>query len=348
MKRVLSAFFCAILSLLVLTSHPRAQPDSCILGAFTLPILGGPGDAPVLPATMQGKPVALYYSTTVDGLYGGDIAAYGGRDTGTHTTIVQDGAQISDAPLMKTGELELGTLDLGTVSMVRLPQFPMRSVGLRPVIGVIGAHQFDGLAVLVDIPHSAFAFIRFSADKSCEGAAARFFGPGETHLPLDAEHRAQITLHGVRRSLALDPNAAFNTLPATWMTTPDMKKDRSVSGEWPAPPSPRDETITLPVIPEIAGTAFHLQGGAGSGSSGEGSGSVLGQVFFEHHVVLFDYPNHVVHFLPSRHQRSGEGSALRFPHTLRNEREDLMIRPPSGTWPLTPMYSGAGIQPGLN
>ncbi|RUT27628.1 hypothetical protein C0V97_00725 [Asaia sp. W19] len=331
------------LALVVLISPARAQPASCILGAFTLPLLGGSGDAPLLPATMQGKPVALYYSTTVDGLYGGDITPYAGEDTNTRTSLLLDGVKGDDYSIFKPERLKLGDLELGSPGMVRLNAFPARFIGLRPVIGVIGPSFFAKLSVLLDLPHGVFALIRFSDDASCKTARADFLGAGEAAFPLDTQDRARIPLNGIERAVMLDPNRAINTLPRAWAAA-------SASDGSPDRNKPATVQAVLPITgaPGIADTSFHLEDGTESpetdrdiSHSGECDrappAAGLGLEFFERHVVLFDYPKNTVYFLPSRHRREDAGSALRFPHRLQNLGPNIMTPSFSG-WPLTPIY----------
>ncbi|WP_025886062.1 hypothetical protein [Asaia prunellae] len=83
---------------------PQAQAQDtsdCIDGAVTLPLLGGRGDSPILPATLDGKEIALYFSSAFDALYVGDMEGFETEDTHKTLTITTNRAHTRTRPVIR-------------------------------------------------------------------------------------------------------------------------------------------------------------------------------------------------------------------------------------------------------
>ncbi|RUT27626.1 hypothetical protein C0V97_00715 [Asaia sp. W19] len=300
-----------------------AQPD-CIEGAVTLPLLGGSGDSPIIPATLDSRPIALYFSHGFDKLYVGNMDGFDTYDTHQSRMITTNGVYTDPQPLIRAGHLTIGPLDMGTPDMIQLEDYPTQKIGTRPLIGVIGREAFSNLAVLIDMPHSAFALIRFSHDAACRSAQAALMGTGAQALPLYGKGLIAISIDGVERDFSLDPDAPVTTIPAKWLAP--VKDD-------PADPTGnpgvalygtihsrlRRTTVTSMRLGDLSlgPMSVYVQDDLAMG--------LLGTDFFQNHIVLFDEPNDRLYVLPSAPLPQKPGNNLHFDRfrTGRTSVKDL-------------------------
>jgi len=333
-RHMIRGAFCLILSASASSSLAQgtsaqsqgAKPD-CIEGAVTLPLLGGSGDSPIIPATLDGRPIALYFSHGFDGLYVGNMDGFDTYDTHQSRMITTNGVYTDPQPLIQAGHLAIGPLDMGTPDMIQLEDYPTQKIGSRPLIGVIGRAAFSKLAVLLDMPHSAFALIRFSRDSACRFAQAELIGTGAQALPLYGKGLISISIDGVERDFVLDSDAPVTTIPAKWLAP--VKDD-------PADPTGNSGVALYGTIHSRLRRTTVKSLRLGDLSLGPMSVyaqddlamGLLGTDFFQTHIVLFDEPNDRVYVLPSAPLSQKPGNNLHFDRfrTGRTSVKDLSGR----------------------
>ncbi|NVN06660.1 hypothetical protein HW509_13810 [Asaia spathodeae] len=289
----------------------QSTPD-CIDGAVSIPLLGGKGDSPILPATLDGKEIALYFSSGFDVLYVGDMEGFDTDDTRRTHVIMTNREHSQSRPVIKAGTLTLGGLDLQTPDMIQLIDYPMQHIGTRPLIGTIGSTFFNRLALLLDMPHGVFGLIRFRQEAACSNAQAGFIGTGAQALPLTGNDTIMGLIEGKERELSLDSDVPVTTLPERWLNRP-------------APGDSADDA-QHPTVALFGDLHSRLHGTTlGTFRIGQESldnmpvfaqrdlgVGLLGVDFFQSHIVLFDYPNHRVFLLPAHSQVTRPGLNLHF------------------------------------
>lgn len=333
-RHVTRGIFCLVLPLSVvfcLAGEALAQgqpaPPDCIEGAVTLPLLGGSGDSPIIPATLNGRPIALYFSHGFDKLYVGNMDGFDTYDTHRSGMITTNGIYTDPQPIIQAGQLAIGPLDMGTPDMIQLEDYPTQKIGSRPLIGVIGREAFSHLAVLVDMPHSAFALIRFSRDAACRSAPAALIGAGAQALPLHGKGLIPVSIDGVARDFVLDADTPVTTIPAIWL---DPVKDD------PADPAGNSGValygtihshLKRTTVRSMHMGAISLDHMSVYAQDDLGMG-LLGTDFFQNHIVLFDDPDDRVYLLPSAPLPQKPGENLHFDRfrTGRTSVEDLSGR----------------------
>ncbi|WP_438381195.1 hypothetical protein ABHV46_08970 [Asaia sp. BMEF1] len=288
----------------------QEKPD-CIDGAVTLPLLGGRGDSPILPATLDGKEIALYFSSAFDALYVGDMEGFETEDTHKTLSILTNRVHTETRPVIKAGQLKLGALDLQTPDMIRLDDYPMQQIGTRPLIGTVGSVFFENLAVLLDMPHGVFALIRFRQDEACAKAPSEFIGSGAQALPLSGNDSVIGQIDGKKRELTLDSDVPVTTLPASWLNVPKEDAEKDTHSSAVAVYGALHSLLHRTTLKDSRIGNISLDGMPVFAQTDLGVG-MLGVDFFQSHIVLFDYPNHRVYLLPARSQITHAGSGLHF------------------------------------
>lgn len=288
----------------------QEKPD-CIEGAVTLPLLGGRGDSPILPATLDGKEIALYFSSAFDALYVGNMEGFETEDMHKTVSIMTNRVHTETRPVIKAGQLKLGTLDLQTPDMIRLDDYPMQQIGTRPLIGTIGSVFFENLAVLLDMPHGVFALIRFRQDSACAEAPADFIGSGAQALSLSGNDSVTGQIDGRKRELTLDSDVPVTTLPANWLNLPKADTTKEERNPTVALYGALHSLLRRTTLGNASIGSLSLNGTPVFAQTDLGVG-LLGVDFFQSHIVLFDYPNHRVYLLPARSQVTRAGAGLHF------------------------------------
>lgn len=132
------------------TTAPGEAP--CMLAGTQIPLLGGPGDSPLVAVTLHGQPAAMFFSPGFAPVLfrrNGGLWFPHGRTTDLQT---QDGGYntVWDTHLR---DFAIGPLEPAPIDGLVLPGRETRSVDGRPIIGVVGRDALvDDAVVDLDIP----------------------------------------------------------------------------------------------------------------------------------------------------------------------------------------------------
>ncbi|WP_222546321.1 hypothetical protein [Asaia lannensis] len=320
-------------------------PD-CVEGAVQLPLLGGMGDAPVLPATLEGRPVAVYFSPGFDRFYVGNMNGFDTTDTRLSAHVTINGVHSETYPIIRAGHFRLGPIDMGTPDMIQQVDYPSQQIGKTPLIGVMGFNSFEHLSVLLDMPHGIFALIRFRRDETCKEAPSALMGHGTYSVPLQEKTLIPVSVGGTLRDFTLDPDVPVTTLPAKWLP-PGGDMSRNITGHDGVAlyGSLRSHIVPITGVRMNIGD-LHLDRMTVYAQDDLTIG-LLGMDFFQSHIALIDYPGNRVYFLPSTARIVRPGANLHFDRfRVGRARVTHAPKDPNRShtnWPLTPAYQG---QPG--
>lgn len=338
----------SVLSLRDRTAAAETSPAAlapCIEGAITLPLLGGRGDSPIIPATVNGHDVAFYLTPIFSHSF---IRAAPGLWFPKHAEVRlvgQDGAPTT-MHWTSVDRIVLDHTTLEDVPMLELEREATSHVGNRPVIGVIGRDLLEHLNLLLDMPHRQVALVKWKKPLSglCATAPERLLGDNVVTTPLlGGGDSIRLVDGSVGITLALDPDLSENVL---------LQEDATSLGV-SAAELRNDVRMTTKYVGVVAGYR-HVFPGFTIGNYRTGplpavvqervDTAALGHPFFEKIVALFDFPTHRFLFVPTEDRDDTPSLHLHFdrsfvPVTHVGERR--------GTLPRTQVRETEG-RPGSN
>ena len=201
----------------------------CVTAPILLPLLGGQGDAPLIPVTINGKPAAMYVSPAFDYIYirnSGDVQF---PQADEDARVIINGTYQERAYHSKISELVLDGVALKDVDAVLLERPTTQSVDGRPIVGVLGRAALSRLSVLIDIPKRKFAYLEFSRDAACKGAIDTFLGEESRSLYMDDDFTVHLRIGGKKRHVSFNPDLTYTTFPSAWISS--LKDSLSGLGE---------------------------------------------------------------------------------------------------------------------
>ncbi|NVN03027.1 MULTISPECIES: hypothetical protein [Asaia] len=286
--------------------------DRCVADAAILPLLGGPADAPIIPVAIDGHPAAMYVSPLFGHVFvhnAGDIWFNQGL---TRPMTAQDNVQVlSETTRMDT--LQIGPITLHDLIVERLDGEAHQSVSGRPLVGLIGRPLFRRLLLMLDVPHEKLGIMVWRNSPECRSGPSGLFTLAPQSLAMDDRARVMAQINGRKIRLTLDPDLGMNTLPvsdrANSATTDDLARDPRVVTRFGA--------ITRGVRhrfhsfqlgeKQLGPTEFLVLENINEG--------MLGASFFQHNVVLFDFPDGRFLFSPSEPRVFQPNLGLHFDET---------------------------------
>lgn len=208
----------------------RAEdPIECVTAPVLLPLLGGKGDAPLIPVTINGKPAAMYISPSFDYIYVRNSPDIRFPDVGEDTTVTINGTYKERASRSNISELVLDGVAIKDVDAVLLERSSLQRVEGRPIVGALGLVALSRLAVLIDIPKRKFAYLEFSHAKACKGTIDAFLGENSRSLEMDDDFTVHLRIGGKRKRVSLNPDLTYTTFPSFWISS--LKDNLSGLGE---------------------------------------------------------------------------------------------------------------------
>ncbi|AFV99807.1 hypothetical protein B932_0197 [Gluconobacter oxydans H24] len=214
------------------------SPGNCIKAAVVLPLLGGPGDAPIIPVQVNGIEAAMYVSPMFGHVMvhdsgtlwfplGADmpLKAQNGAVTLTSRTLLDD--------------VQIGPMDLGAMRANLLDGQAEHRVDGRPLIGMLGlgSEVFSGTDILFDIPNGKLAFLKFRTDKACKDAAHRLMGTQAHVVELRRGALIAVRANATSQDMVLDPDLSETALPTSWgdalnLTSDDIRHELIVTTQY--------------------------------------------------------------------------------------------------------------------
>ncbi|WP_231875906.1 hypothetical protein [Gluconobacter japonicus] len=161
------------------TQETQKSSDDCIKAAVVLPLLGGPGDAPIIPVKVNGVDAAMYVSP----MFGRVMVHDAGKlwfPRGAEMLLKAQNGAVTLTSRTLLDDVQIGPMDLGAMPANLLDGQAEHSVDGRPLIGMLGlgSDVFSGTDVLFDIPNGKLAFLKFRTDKACKDGASSHGGSG--------------------------------------------------------------------------------------------------------------------------------------------------------------------------
>ncbi|WP_336945498.1 hypothetical protein [Asaia sp. HN010] len=324
MSRMRLLSHCLILPLaLVLSDSTRAQgkarlleaeqiADRCVTGSAILPLLGGPSDAPIIPVTINDHPAAMFVSPLFGHLFvhnAGDIWFNQGI---THPMIAQDYVPVLSEQT-KIDTLQIGPIMLHDLIAERLDGEARHSISDRPLIGMIGRPLFKKLLLMLDVPHEKLGLMIWRNSPDCSSGPSAIFTRTPQILAMDDRARVMAQIDGRKLRLTLDPDLGMNTLPvsdpANSASTGDLAHDPQVVTRFGAITRGARHVFHSFRLGEkqLGPTEFLVLENIDEGT--------LGESFFQHNVVLFDFPDGQFLFAPSEPRVFQPNLGLHFDET---------------------------------
>ncbi|GLP89162.1 hypothetical protein GCM10007868_02370 [Gluconobacter frateurii] len=210
---------CVMVGALSSGSLQAEDSSDCVTAPILLPLLGGEGDAPLIPVTINGKSAAMYVSPSFDSIYVRNAQGITFADRDEPTTVIINGTYKEQASRSRIDELVLDETPLKNVDVIRLDTPSAQIVDGRPVVGVLGRTALSSLAVLVDIPERQFAYLDFSDKEACKGTIDRFLGKESHSAEMEDDFTVHIRIGTRKKRVSLDPDLTYTTFPSFWMSS---------------------------------------------------------------------------------------------------------------------------------
>ncbi|MFC0500691.1 hypothetical protein [Asaia krungthepensis] len=286
--------------------------ETCVESATTLPLLGGPDDAPVIPVRIEGKDAAMVVSPLFGHLFVRNAGAIWFEQGPTHKMIAQDHA-VTLTEITKVDTLEIGPIVLHDLLAERLEDAPIRLVKGRPLVGVIGRPllQHFRLMLMLDVPHEKLGLLVWRDAPQCAAGPQGLFTRKPVVIDLDADARitALIDNHPVR--IRLDPDLVRSALPrdvvlGTLATAGDLGQDQPVVtqfGTMERGVRHRFKSLRLGSR-DLGATEFLVLENLDEGA--------LGASFFRREVTLIDFDHGKFLFAPATSQVNQPDLGLHF------------------------------------
>ncbi|KXV33192.1 hypothetical protein [Gluconobacter thailandicus] len=213
-------------------------PENCIKAAVVLPLLGGPGDSPIIPVKVNGVDAAMYVSP----MFGHVMVHDSGKlwfPLGADMPLKAQNGAVTLTSRTLINDVQIGSMDLGAMRANLLDGQAEHRVDGRPLIGMLGlgSEVFFGTDILFDIPNGKLAFLKFRTDKACKNAPYRLMG-AQAHV-VELRRGALIAVRANARSqeMVLDPDLSETVLPTSWgdglnLTSDDIRHEPIVTTQY--------------------------------------------------------------------------------------------------------------------
>ena len=210
----------ALTIILGLTPSASAEEQSdCVTAPVILPLLGGEGDAPLIPVKINGKPAAMYVSPAFDYIYVRNSEGIQFPKGYDDAKVVINGTYKESAFHSKINELVLDDIPLKDVDVVLLAKASTQMVDGRPIVGVLGRAALSRLAVLIDIPERQFAYLDVKDTKACKLAFKTFLGNDSHSVDMEDDFTVHIRVGEKKKRVSLDPDLTYTTFPSFWISS---------------------------------------------------------------------------------------------------------------------------------
>ncbi|MFW7267306.1 aspartyl protease family protein [Gluconacetobacter sp. Hr-1-5] len=306
------ALFLSALLALSTPSHAQATlpPSACIEGATVVPLLGGQGDAPLIPVHVEDQDAAMFVSP---GLRPVLIRNYGDIwfPLGPAQPLIAQDGQPVITHHTEIDDIRIGTLSLSMVPASLLEHDATRMVGTRPLLGLLGYEFFIGAELLLDIPHGKLAIFHWSTKKECGDSPARIFAGAFTSVKMDSTTHIAVQIGPITRQFKLDPDLGISIIPYTdardaGISKASLAEDTRIATCYATTQvgaRHRFDRVaigshTMTDIPLVVQN--HLSTGA------------LGEDFFSGIVALFDFPHNRFIFQPTTDRNTAPERHLHF------------------------------------
>ncbi|WP_231502816.1 hypothetical protein [Gluconobacter thailandicus] len=193
--------------------------SDCVTAPIVLPLLGGEGDAPLIPVTVNGKRAAMYVSPSFDSIYVRNAQGITFPDGGEPTTVLMNGTYREQASRSRIDKLVLDETPLKNVDVIRLDTPSTQVVDGRPVVGVLRRTALSSLAILLDIPERQFAYLDFSNKEVCKGTIDGFLGKDSHSAEMEDDFTVHIRIETRKKRVSFDPDLTYTTFPSFWMSS---------------------------------------------------------------------------------------------------------------------------------
>ncbi|GAC88531.1 hypothetical protein NBRC3257_2179 [Gluconobacter thailandicus NBRC 3257] len=213
-------------------------PENCIKAAVVLPLLGGPGDSPIIPVKVNGLDAAMYVSP----MFGHVMVHDSGKlwfPLGADMPLKAQNGAVTLTSRTLLDDVQIGPMDLGEMRANLLDGQAERHVGSRPLIGMLGLESeiFSGTDILFDVPNGKLAFLKFRTDKACKDAAHRLMGAQANVVELRRGALIAVRANARSQEMVLDPDLSETVLPTSWgdglnLTSDDIRHEPIVTTQY--------------------------------------------------------------------------------------------------------------------
>ena len=208
------------------TQEAQKSSDDCIKAAVVLPLLGGPGDAPIIPVKVNGVDAAMYVSP----MFGRVMVHDAGKlwfPRGAEMPLKAQNGAVTLTSRTLLDDVQIGPMDLGEMAANLLDGQAEHRVDGRPLIGMLGlgSDVFSGTDVLFDIPNGKLAFLKFRTDKACKDAARRLMGAQAHVVQLLRGALIAVRANATSQDMVLDPDLSETVLPTSWEDALNLTSD---------------------------------------------------------------------------------------------------------------------------
>jgi len=272
-----------------LPAHADTLSSSCITGAVVLPLLGGRGDAPIIPVEVNGHPAALYVTPGFAHMFIHNAGSLWFPLGPEQVMRAQDG-NLSYVRDTQINSLKLGQIELTMLPAELLSGDAQHKVGDRPIIGLLGHDYLKSVELLVDMPHRKLAIFKWSKKAACGTDLSTLFDGNVTTLRMDSDAGVDVGVGSALPRMSLDPDLEESVLPLSMARTlgatdEALASDEKVTTKYVSRVMGRDHKFTQVRFGNYTLPSFNflvqdriLQG-------------AIGQNFFENVVALFDFPH---------------------------------------------------------
>jgi hypothetical protein len=313
------AILLVCLSSLIVMPSGRADADDlsrCVMGAGILPLLGGTGDAPIIPVRINDRDAAMYISPGWGGIVVRNSEDFQFPDGRQEEKIFINGYHTEEVHRIVLDDLQIGGASSDHVAAIRLPGEATQSADGRPVVGVIGHEMFANTQILLDMPHGKMAFLTIRDGADCRDAAQHLMGKEARSVPIDDDNEIPMVIDGKERRAELDPDLNITALPSSWDDLPELAPAAVHKGELSV--THYDKFATAGRQMSLAD--FKIGGVQLQDNSvviqRDIMKAMIGTPFFATRVVLFDYPNQRFYFESVKGDPRPEGHDLHFYGTI--------------------------------
>ena len=214
------------------------SPENCIKAAVVLPLLGGSGDAPIIPVQVNGINAAMYVSP----MFGRVMVHNAGKlwfPLGADMPLKAQNGAVTLTSRTLIDDVQIGPMDLGAMRANLLDGQAEHRVDGRPLIGRLGLGNeiFSETDILFDVPNGKLAFLKFRKDKVCKDAPHRLMG-AQSHV-VQLLRGALIAVRGnaTSQDMVLDPDLSETVLPISWgdalkLTSDDIRHEPIVTTQY--------------------------------------------------------------------------------------------------------------------
>ena len=190
-------------------SRAQGSPDRCIPASASLPLLGMPGDSPILPVQVQGQNAAMFFSPGLVPVLFRDNGAVSFPRFRPLDLRLQDDEVVSAFATVARG-LSIGGLGPAERTGYLLPEPDDRTTDGRPIVGILGRDILSENAVVdLDIPGRRLT--AFVAQPACPDLS---YDP--PIRPIDMQQEIlmiPVRINGQAVQAVLEPDLPVSILP---------------------------------------------------------------------------------------------------------------------------------------